>query len=330
MAKKTSIKDVAERAGVSYTTVSHVINKTRYVSPEAVDRVKRAMIELNYQRNILAQSLRKSHSHTVGIIIPSLSYDFYVQVIKGVEKVLYKEDYNISLACSREDSEIEEKQIGMFASWQVEGMIIAPTSSSFANANPGGLSNCPVVCIDRIPSDTKTDSVETNCRDISRSIVEKLYDKGHRKIAFATCRPDLYPSHERMMGYEEGISEKELEGPVYFNRFEPTIEAGEKLAETLLEDEAISAVLIDNLQLCIGAMKYFTDHGISVPDRISVVSFDDSVWTSITNPPLTAVHQDAVEFGRRAAEILLKRINEPDTEIQHIVLDGQIIMRETT
>lgn len=330
MNKKTSIKDVAERAGVSYTTVSHVINKTRYVSPEVVERVNQAMVELNYQRNSLAQSLRKSHSHTVGIIVPSLSYDFYIHVIKGIEQVLYKEDYNISLACSRENSDIEEKQIGMFASWQVEGMIIAPTSSSFANANPGGLSNCPVVCIDRIPADTRTDSVETNCRNISRNIVEKLYDKGHKKIAFATCRPDLYPSHERMMGYEEGLSEKSLEGPLYFNSFEPTIEAGEKLAEGLLKEKTISAVLIDNLQLCIGAMKYFTDHNISVPNRISVVSFDDSVWTSITNPPLTAVHQDAVAFGKRAAEILLKRINEPNIEVQRVILDGQIIMRETT
>ena len=327
--KKPSIKDVASRAGVSYTTVSHVINKTRYVSPEVEARVRAAMSELNYRRNIIAQSLRKNRSKAIGIIVPSLSYDFYVRVINGIEEELYKHHYNISLACSKEDPDVERNQIAMFASWQVDGIVVAPTGQSFAAANPGGLCDCPVVCIDRIPSDVATDSVETNCREVSREIVRTLVQKGHRDIAFATCRPDLYPSYERMEGYKE--LQREMCLPVHEPYvLEPTLEDGEMLAKRVLEQGKITALLIDNLQLTVGAMRYFSKMKVDIPRRMAVASYDDSIWANVIAPPLTAVHQDAEEFGRQAARLLMDRIESPDMNSRRLVLKGDVIWRSTT
>lgn len=327
--KKPSIKDVASRAGVSYTTVSHVINKTRYVSPEVEARVREAMSELNYRRNIIARSLRKSRSKVIGIIVPSLLYDFYVRVINGLEEELYKQHYNISLACSKEDPDVERSQIAMFASWQVDGIVVAPTGQSFAAANPGGLCDCPVVCIDRIPSDVATDSVETNCREVSREIVRVLVQKGHRDIAFATCRPDLYPSFERMEGYREVQREMCLpeREPYILN---PTLEDGEHLAQSVLEQGKITALLIDNLELTVGALRYFSKTKVDIPGRMAVVGYDDSIWANVIAPPLTAVHQNAEEFGRQAARLLLDRIERPETNPRRLVLKGEVIWRATT
>jgi LacI family transcriptional regulator len=326
-----SMKDVAERAKVSTATVSHVINRTRYVSDETRGRVLQAMRELNYYPNLAARSLRSQKSNTIGLIVPDVANHFFMTLIKGVEDVLRANRYNLLVSNSDDDVNVEKEQLRILKAQLADGLIMATTGHdhSFLGA---ALESWPTVFVDREPNGyRKGDRVLVDNIGGTREAMRVLFERGHRQIGIVLGLVDLSSTKERLAGYKQALADAGV-------GFDPTLVrwgdsrpgSGYELTRELVETTEMTALFMGNNAMAIGAMQFLRDRGIRVPEELAVICFDDSDWFTITDPPLSVVSQPSHEMGKQAAELLLKRINgKGEARPQCYRLPTKIILRES-
>ncbi|WP_019243324.1 MULTISPECIES: LacI family DNA-binding transcriptional regulator [Bacillus] len=330
--KKPSIKDVAEKSGVSTATVSHVINGTRYVSEEVSNKVKNAMKELQYVPNPIARSLRSQHSHIIGLIIPvkrasDTANLFFMTIAQGIEATLTKNGYKLILCNSYEDVELEQEHIDMFNAQQVDGLIIAPVTEDYTHIQE----QYPIVFIDRKPAAYKGDCVFSNNYQGAYEATDHLIKKGHTKIGFMTGDMNISTGKDRFDGYKQALLDSGIEIQDSYIKFgDVNLETGYQLAKELMEKKEVSALFVANNILTMGAIRYFQDYHVKIPDEMAIIGFDDYEWSMILNPPLTSVKQPAFEMGQKAAEVMLERIHNPSIEPKCYIMDTNLIIRKTT
>lgn len=328
---KVSLKDVATLARVSPSTVSHVLNGTRIVNEDTARRVREAIDRLGYRTNYVAKMLRQRRSNCVGVLVCDISHDYFSSVIRGIENVLNAHNYNIILSDSHEDVEKERKQLDVFLSMQVDGIICSPTRRELVEVEKSYYMGCPFVAIDRVPDVGETDSVIPGSEISSYEITKDLIARGHRRIIFATARAELFPNTTRLAGHKRALKELGVEyDPSLFHLLKPTVESGEELIQWALYQTDATALMVNNLHASAGVMKYVTEKCIDIPAKMSIIGFDDSIWTSTTVPQLSTVHTHSQEIGSVAAKLLLARIENPQKGIENIVIPNKIIMRGTT
>lgn len=329
--KGVRLKDVAQKANVSTSTVSHVINQTRHVNPETEKKVRDAIEELGYQANYIARTLRRNKSDCIGVILPDISHEFFFSFLKGVEGVLFKQGYNIILSNSHENCEIERRQLDSFLSMQVDGMILAPSARELPLLNHSAIQGKPVVCIDRVPDHAVVDTVLPDNEAMIHMVVEHLIARGHRNIAFVTTDPELYPCRIRVQAYRRFLADYGLQNSsdMVFYTY-PEVEAGEKIAQQILYQTDATAVFVDNLNVSVGIQKYLIENKIPIPQRLAIMGCNDSIWATIANPSLTSIHVKATEMGAVAAKLLLARIQNPQKGIEQITLPLNIVVRGST
>lgn len=328
------VKDVAEKAQVSTATVSHVINNSRYVSEEIKQRVMQAIKELDYRPNSVARSLRSNKSNIIGLLFPVSVSDtsnfFFAEVAQGIQMVLKKQGYNLILSNSNERLEDEKEQIKVLNSQQIDGLIIAPTFSDHAYLNEVLKGNYPVVFIDRRPINYSGDCVLADGFKGTYEAVDMLIKKGHKKIGFITGELGITTSDERLSGYKRALIDNGVSiDMTLIKEGQASFDNGYVFAEQLVEENKISAIFVANNVMTIGAFKCLKDKKISIPQQVSVIGFDDYEWTRITDPPLTVVKQPSIELGEKAAEILLKRINEQGKDFREYLLPTHLTVRES-
>ncbi|WP_042352858.1 LacI family DNA-binding transcriptional regulator [Bacillus massiliigorillae] len=328
---KPRIKDVAEKSGVSTATVSHVINGTRYVSDEVSEKVKAAMKELNYTPNPIARSLRSHQSYLVGLIIPvknpaDMANLFFMAIAQGIESILTKNGYKLILCNSYEDIEVEKEHIQMFNAQLVDGLILAPSGEDYRNLTE----QYPVVFIDRKPKVYQGDCVLANNCQGAFEATEYLIKQGHKKIGFINGNGGLTTDRARLEGYQKALLKH---GIIYDKNYVKedcvSVEHGYSLTKELVEQKDVSAVFIANNILTMGAISYFQECHINIPDELAIIGFDDYEWTKIINPPLSCVRQPAFEIGQKAAEVLLERIANNDAPSGEYLLDTSLIVRKS-
>lgn len=325
-----TITDVARKAGVSTSTVSHVINETRYVSDEVKQRVRTAMKDLHYQPNVIARSLRTRETQTVGVVVSDITNPFFTSIVRAIEDEVLKQGYNIILCDTDEKPEREQVYLRLLMGRRVDGLIVAPSSGNADLLQLAIESGYPTVLLDRSIPGLDADVVLSDNEGGAFDAVSYLIGIGHRRIGIIAGRLEVSTGADRMAGYVRAIKAHGIpvdESLIEVAQFKREI-AYEKTREMLARSEPPTALFVCNNAMTAGAMAAIKAAGKKVPKDISVVGFDDSEWAALMDPPLTVVAQPIVELGTRAAQLLMRRISGGRVKTPRaIVLKPELIVR---
>ena len=327
-----TMKDVARKANVSVTTVSHVLNGSRFVSDEARGRVLDAMDELAYKRNALARSLRQKHSHTIGLILPDATNPFFAEVARSVSDESSLRGYSMIICNTDGDGEKEERFFRILTEKQVDGSSLIEAGASRGAASSIGKLGIPTVMMDRFSRLDGVDTLRIDNAGGGALATRRLLSLGHRRIACVAGPSDVTPSAERVSGYRTALTEAGIpfrEEYVLKGDFHP--ESGYEATCRLLGlDEPPTAVFACNDLMAFGAIRAAFEKGLSVPRDISVVGFDDIRLAAFFNPPLTTVAQPHREMGVLAIRLLLERIADRNLPVRSPLLPTTLKLRSST
>ena len=326
------MRDVAERAGVSVTTVSHVVNETRPVSDELRQRVSAAMDELGYQPNRLARSLRLQETHTIGMIVPDSANPFFAEVARGIEDTSFEQSYNVILCNSDGNLDKELLYTNVLVEKQVDGILFVAAGVSTEHIRALQTRRMPLVLVDRDIPGVAVDSVLTDNARGGWQAIHYLIELGHRRIGCITGPSDVTPSAERVTGYRQALREAGIaadENLVVKGDFQ--YQSGFRATQQLLEvNDPPTAVFACNDLMAVGAISAVIESGRKVPADLSVIGFDDVPLASFTNPPLTTIAQPKYEMGALATTMLLERVQDRDTPPRRKLLDTSLFVRHST
>ena len=326
------MSEVAEKAGVSVTTVSHVINQSRPVSLELQERVRLAMDELGYQPNRLARSLRRGETHTIGLIIPDGVNPFFAEVARGIEDTGFEHGYSVILCNSDGDLEKELHYTNVLNAKQVDGIIFVAVGVSHDHINLLQSRGLPVVVVDREVPGVKVSTVITDNQKGGWLATNHLIGLGHHRIACLAGPHNLTPSAARVTGYRKALEQHNLKiNEEYILRGDFQYQSGCQRMDQLLEIEVPpTAVFACNDLMATGALCAAVEKGYRVPDDISIVGYDDVELASYTSPPLTTIRQPKYEMGVLAVRMLLENINEPNQDFDYRMLETELVIRKST
>ncbi|HXF61399.1 MAG TPA: LacI family DNA-binding transcriptional regulator [Caldilineaceae bacterium] len=326
-----TIYDVADAAGVSISTVSHVLNGTRRVSKQTEQRVLNAVKELNYRPNSLARALVRQETKTIALIIPDNVNPFYAEVARGVENLGFAAGYSVVLCNSDRSRAKEAVYLEMLTSKRVDGVILMTGEPT---TRLQSLLEGRIVAVVFDSDRTLLDAVLLDNYGGSARAVQHLLELGHRRIAcirgpgVADGGSDL-----RVRAYHEMLSSAGLPvDPALLREGDWTYQSGKAATDALLKlDDPPTAIFACNDNMAIGALAALHEHGVSVPAAVSVVGFDGITLTEYTVPPLTTVATSLVDLGQHMCRLLLDRINGqlPDTP-QRITVGNRLLIRGST
>jgi LacI family transcriptional regulator len=327
-----TIQEVAEKAGVSSTTVSHVLNNTRHVSPEARARVEAAMDELGYHPNALARSLRRGQTHTLGLILPDSANPFFAEIGRAVEDAAFDLGYSVILCNTEGDLDKEQLYMDVLSKKQVDGIIFVAAGDRTDSLRGLLRRKMPVVVVDRDLTGVEVDAVLGDNQQGGYLATQHLIGLGHRRIACISGPSNVTPSAERVIGYRNAILGAGLmvdEDLIVRGDFHA--ESGHSAAHRLLDrSSAPTALFVCNDMMAMGALRAAAEIGQRVPDTLAVVGFDDIDLASYTSPRLTTVAQPKVEMGRRAVQLLIERLADKALAPRKEILLPQLIVRDSS
>ena len=328
----STINDVARLAGVSITTVSHVINGTRFVSEDACKRVTDAMQTLNYQPNSLARGLRMGLSKIIGLIVPDNSNLFFAEIARAIEDAGFQHGYSVILCNTDDDPQKEVAYVNVLRAKQVDGVIFISAGGASEGLNRLLEAHVPVVVIDRQIPDAAADILLVDNLEGGYQATRHLIQSGHRCVACIAGPSDLTPSNQRLVGYQRALEEAGIrydEQRVVRGDFHA--ESGNKAALRLLQNSPHpTAIFACNDMMAIGALHAAYTLKIRVPDDLAIVGFDDIELASYVYPPLSSMAQPKQEIGRMAVNLILERMLSPASLSRTIVLQSQLITRQSS
>lgn len=326
-----TIRDVAAKANVSSSTVSHVINNTRFVSETTQARVLEAMKELAYNPNRLARSLRVKgmQTNTIGLLIPDNANPLFAELLEGVESACFDADYNVILCISNDLAEKEMYYLNVLLGKQVDGIILVSSGSASESVELLKQNDCPVVLVDR--EFENVDVVVVDNEGGGYLAVKHLIDLGHSRIGCISGPSQINPSALRCKGYHRALEDaKIIYDPTLLTQGDFRPHSGYLAAKELLSlPEPPTAIFISNDMMAMGALCAINELGLSVPKNVSIVGFDDVSLASMMVPPLTTISQPTHELGSIAVEMLTKRIKEPSAQPNRMALKTSLVIRKS-
>jgi LacI family transcriptional regulator len=326
MSTRPTMIDVARLADVSLKTVSRVVNDEPNVRPETVERVQRAIVQLGFRRNDAARSLRQRHKpRTVGLVIGDVGNPFYSAIARGAEQVLRGREMLLISGSSDEDPERERNLIRSLLERRVDGLIIAPASTDHRYLLPDVAHGLALVFIDRPPGRIEADTILLDNAGGIRSAVLHLFELGHERIGFIGDLPSIFTAAERLRGYRAALAERgATEDPAIVHLGSHDAEsAGLAIRELLELREPPTAVLTSNNRITTGVL---SELGSSAT-TLGLVGFDDLELAGLLRRPLTAVSYDAVELGRRAASLIVRRLDGDDGPREQLIEPTSLVVR---
>lgn len=328
---KPTLKAVAEDAGVSISTVSHVVNGTRFVEESTTRRVKASIEKLGYAPNKLARSLRRLSTDTIGLVVSDIANPYYSGVIHGVEEECRRQGKTVLLAASDDDPAREEAAIETLREHQVDGLIVALTNGTTDRVlQEMSRFDIPVVLIDRF-ADLPVDQVGAENVESTATLVGHLVALGHRCIGFISGVEGISTSQERLTGYRSALAANGIAfDPNLVRSGNSRTEPARKATLALLEEvPGCTAIVSGNNLMTLGVMKAAIEMNRRVPDDLAVVAYDDFDWTEVFQPRLTTMAQPSQEIGRTAIELLQRRIVDPDAAVKLIRIPPTFVHRES-
>lgn len=330
--KRVTREDVAKRAGVSTAVVSYVVNDgPRPVSPETRAKVEQAIEELGYYPNEIARSLKLQRSQTIGLIVPNVNNPVYSEVVHSMECICIEEGYLVLLCNSGRDPQREERYVHMLRAKKVDGVVIMPSHRPMRLVEILKRSHVPVIVLEHDLPDTHC--IAADDLQGGRLATEHLIELGHRRIGLIRREPSSATSSQRLVGYRQALEAAGIPyDPSLVVETQAGHEAGYQAMQHLLAlPEPPTAVFTHNDVLALGAMHAIRAAGLSIPDDISVVGYDNTVSCAYLNPPLTTVNYPKAEMGRQAAlEILQLAQGRDDLQTRTIILPTELVVRHST
>lgn len=307
-----TMKDVAERSGVSVTTVSHVVNGTRRVSDEVRLRVEGVMEEIGYRPNILARGLRRGEATLLGLVVPDATNPYFAEIARAVADACSEEGYAVIICNSDGRRDREKEAVEVLAANRVGGIFLVNVGVTERDAALFDGLAIPLVMLDREIPGIPVDSIQIDNVHGGRQATDHLLALGHRRIACIAGPSQVSPSGDRVTGYRQALEAAGLPfDPSLVLRGDFTPASGHACAGALMDgDRRPTALFACNDLMAFGAVTALAERGLSVPGDVSVVGFDDISLAAYFNPPLTTVAQPRREMGRRAARILLERMRD--------------------
>ncbi len=327
-----TIREVAQAAGVSYATVSHVLNNTRFVSPETRERVVAAMNELDYRPNALARSLRSGKTNTLGLILPDSSNPFFAEIGRSIEDAAFELGYNLFLCNTEGDVERERVYVDALSKKQVDGIIFVAAGDQVDSLNSLLSQEMPVIMIDRDLPNIEVDAVLTDNQHGGYLATRHLIELGHRRIACIRGPSSVTPSGERVVGYRQALEEAGIaydESLVIRGDYHP--DSAVRATYHLLDlDEPPTAIFALNDLMAVGVLHAAAKAGCRVPQELAVIGYDDIELASFTTPSLSTIAQPKSAIGYQTAHILAKRIADGNNPPCRTILSPKLIMRGST
>mgnify|MGYP001813324508 FL=1 len=323
------IKNVADAAGVSTATVSRVLANKPHVRPEVQQRVMEVVRKLNYQPNRAAQSLRSNTSKIIALIVADIENPFFQKVSRAVDDTAQELGYNVIVCNTDEDPEKEKECLELLRVGNLAGAILAPTLVGLENFNDINSLDTPVVMIDRHASNYDVDNVLIDNVSSAHRIVTHLIEHDYRRLAGVFGSSTT--GRERHDGFLKALKDHDIKPLKDLIKFtEAREEDGFKVAMKLLKmRDRPDAILTSNSLLAAGILLAIRKSGLIVPDDIAFASFDDTTWAKLIEPSLTVIEQPTYEIGRTAAELLIKRIQDPTRSNREVVLKTKLIVRQS-
>jgi len=325
-----TMKDVAREAGVSTSTVSHVINNNRFVSEAIRDKVNAAIDQLNYAPSALARSLKLNQTRTIGMLLTASSNPFYSEVVLGVERSCYERGYSLILCNTDGDEERMNRSIETLLQKRVDGLIMMCTenhcpSQDALNRYP----SLPIVMMDWSPFDGANDIIQDNALIGGKMATEFLISQGYTRIACITGPLDKTTAQQRLAGFRQAMHEANLEIMPGYEvsgdfEFAGGLSAMQQLLALAVPPHAVFA---SNDAMAVGVYQAVYQQGLRIPTDVAVMGYDDIQLAQYMTPPLTTIHQPKDELGELAIDTLLHRLQEPDTEAQVLSLTPELIIR---
>lgn len=326
------IKDIALLAGVSTTTVSHVINNTRFVSEEKRTRVLDVMRRLDYHPNRMASGLRTKKSYAIGVVLPDITNPYFAEIARGVEDACFEHNYSAIICNSDDSSRIESHYLSMLAEKQMDGIVLVNVGDRGQRPPERVMHDMPLVMLDREIPGLVSDSVQVDNKLGGRMAAEYLFGLGHRRVVCIGGTPEVYPSWDRVDGFIEFMREAGHPVPprsILKGDFQA--ESGFALTHKAMAAKSRpTAIFAANDLMAYGAIRALTEMGMRIPEDISVVGFDDISLSSLFNPPLTTIRQPRLEMGETAVNLLLEKMGSPELESRRVMLPLKLVERQTS
>lgn len=329
-----TIHDVARAAGVSSATVSHVINNSRVVAPETRQRVLDAIEALQYRRDGIARSLRRSSTGTIGIMVSDISNPFFSDLVRGVEDHVYGLDrgYNLILCNTDEDPGKEKLYLDVLLEKRVDGLILAPVGANHDSLRSLLANGFPLVFVDRCLPGLAADVVLIENARAAYELTAHLLHLGHRRIAVLRATLNANSIDERVAGWRAALADTGAtpDADAVVNS-ESNIDSACAAGCALLQSRhRPDAVFCTNNFMMLGMARALHRSGLRCPEDVAIAGFDDFPWADDFSPRLTVVAQPAYAMGEAAARLLLNRLGQGrEQPPAHTILSGRLIVRDS-
>lgn len=334
---KVTIQSIAKKLGISVTTISRVLNglgEQYRISKKTIELVTTTAEKLNYSPNNIAKGLRLKKSSTIGLIVPDITNIWFAQLALGIENEARKYNYNIFLCNSNDNLKVEKKSISLLQNWMVDGIIIAPIGLESEHLIKVSKRGTPVVLIDRFFEGTDLPYISSNDYEGSLEANQYLIDNGHKKIACFQGIVGTSPNNQRVEGYKQALKNNNI---VFDSKlvmgtdfgFNNGYTCAKKLIKNLAKTK-ITAIFSTGNQITLGLLKAFKEEGIQIPNDISIVSFDEQVYSDLLFTPLSTVSHMNENLGDIALKMVLDQFDKNiKAKPKNVVLKSKLIIRDS-
>lgn len=328
---KPTIKDVAKAANVSVATVSRILNGLEGYSKETKEKVLSVVEELGYQRNAIARGLVMKNTHTIGVLLPSVSTVFHAEILNGIEDVAHKNNYSVLVCNTGISGSRTSDYLRVLGERQVDGIIITSINVTEEQYKVLEALKIPYILVSSMSYKFQMPYVKVDDQQAAYTAVQYLIEKGHKDIAMISgSEIDPVAGRPRLNGYMNALQDYGLQVNSKFIKYgDFSYESGIACMEELLhEKEKFTAVFAASDDMAVGAMAAASRNGIVVPDDLSVVGYDNTRVAEMAIPPLTAVAQPLYEMGQKTLERLLIMMNTGE-KLESIILPHKLVERDT-
>lgn len=328
-----NINDIAQKAQVSKATVSRVINNSSLVKPKTKEKVMRVIEEYGYTPSAVAKSLSVRATHNIGVIFPDIENPFFSSALIGITQVAERQGYNVSYFNSDETPEKEHDFLNVVRQQRLDGVIVSPADTydktTRFTLEEFERQRVAVVLLDRSLKEGTFSLVRAEDQEGAYRAVWQLIQEGHRRIAIIVGSPSNHPVFERFSGYRRAMEDAEI--PLrseYVVRADQKSEIAYEVTGTLMKlPQPPTAIFTCNNMMTLGCLRYCTEHGISIGRDIALIGFDDIEILRDVGYKLSVVDRSSREMGQIAMNLLLKRLERPDSEKETVVVPTQLVLR---
>jgi LacI family transcriptional regulator len=331
---QVTIKDIAKALGISASTVSRALKDHPDISPKTKDAVKELAEKLHYEPNAIALSLRNANTKTLGVLIPQIVHFFFSSVVSGIEETAYKSGYTVIFCQSNEDYEKEKEMIQTLLSKRVDGILasVSKTTTKFDHFYDVKNNNIPLVFYDRVCNIPNTDRVIVDDYTGAYNAVSHLIEQGYKRIAHLATSQELHIGRNRRNGYIQALKDHGLEvDEEIILRCDTDQHAKKSIPYLLSLQKKVDGIFAVNDLTAMSAITIIKQSGYSIPGDIAVIGFSNTLYASMIDPPLTSIEQHGFEMGRKAASMLIERIqSDEDIETRVEQIKTELIVRGST